>query len=514
MFQESELKLAISQPSMEALLSSSRIKRVAKGKVKRKALVSTYFDTRQHTLRKSGVALRIRYDGRGYEQTIKIPSDGPAGMQNFSEFNVDVPDMAPDLSLYQDDALTGALERWRYRGANLRPVFATRIERDAYVLKLGKTKIEMALDRGEIISCIGSMPNSESVCEVELEMIAGNPVDLFDFAQSLLEKYDVWPLHLTKAERGYSLIRGDLRPRATKAKKVSVAANSTIFNALHGVLSAALEHLFVNHAPTLAGQPEGVHQTRVALRRIRAALRAFKGVLPWDERMAFNGELRRTLQQLGAARDWHVFLPETWPLLSKAALDDVNVKPLQRIARNQRLSSTREAIAVLTSRRYMRMLVQFERWLASMEETGELAAPIRPYAERVLKKTLNELVDTDKSLKRMWGDELHDLRKRGKKTRYAFEFFNDLISPDGHKLIKTMSSIQDALGEANDALMARQLLTLLKPGATEGAVVHFVDHWASEQIESRLNKAGPHWARVRKTARDVSYLAAERPDAI
>ena len=124
------------------------------------------------------------------------------------------------------------------------------------------------------------MPNSESVCEVELEMIAGNPVDLFDFAQSLLEKYDVWPLHLTKAERGYSLIRGDLRPRATKAKKVSVAANSTIFNALHGVLSAALEHLFVNHAPTLAGQPEGVHQTRVALRRIRAALRAFKGVLP------------------------------------------------------------------------------------------------------------------------------------------------------------------------------------------------------------------------------------------
>ena len=511
MFQESELKLAVSKASMEDILSSSRFRKMAKGKVKQKSLVSTYFDTRQHTLRKSGVVLRIRDDGKGFEQTIKMPSDGPVGLRNFAEFNADVSDMEPDLSVYQGGALTEPLERWRYRDANLRPVFTTRIERDAYVLKLGKTKIEMALDRGDITSCLQG--NSEQVCEIELEMISGDPVDLFDFAQSLVEKYEVWPLHLTKSERGYSLTREDLRPRAMKAKKVSVSPDATILQALHQVLDAALEHLLVNHAPTLAGQPEGVHQTRVALRRIRAALRVFKDVLPWDERMAFNGEFRRALQQLGTARDWHVFLAETWPRLSKAAPAGVNVKPLQRVARNQRLASTRESIEVLTSRRYMRMLVQFERWLASIRETGELAAPIRPHAERVLKKTLNDLTNTDRSLKRMWGEELHDLRKRGKKTRYAFEFFNDLISADGRKLIKSMSSIQDSLGEANDAMVARRLLTLLKPGVTDAAVVQFVDQWASDRIETCLNKASPHWIHVRKTAADVSYLAAEPPHA-
>lgn len=513
MFQESELKLAISQASMADLLSSARLRKMAKGKVKKKTLISTYFDTRQHTLRKSGVVLRIRDDGKRYEQTIKIPADGPAGLQNFAEFNVDVPTMEPDLSLFRDEVMTEALERWRYRSANLRAVFTTTIDRDAYVLKLGKTKIEMAVDRGDITSRVGSMANQEDVCEIELEMISGNPVDLFDFAQTLVEKYDVWPLHLTKAERGYSLTREDLRPKSAKAKKVSVSPEATVFQALHQVLDDALAHLFVNHAPTLAGQPEGVHQTRVALRRIRAALRAFKDVLPWDERMAFNGEFRRTLQQLGPSRDWHVFLAETWPRLAKVAPEGVDLRPLRRIARNQRLAATREAIAVLKSRRYARMLVQFERWLASLSETGELGKPIRPHAERVLKKTLRDMVDTDRSLKRMWGEELHNLRKRGKKARYAFEFFNDLISTDGRRLIKTMSSIQDALGEANDAMVARQLLTLLKPGAIDAAIVQFVDTWASQQIESCLEMASPHWMRVRKTAQDVAYLEMEKPDA-
>ena len=76
-----------------------------------------------------------------------------------------------------------------------------------------------------------------------------------------------------------------------------------------------------------------------------------------------------------------------------------------------------------------------------------------------------------------------------------------------------MSSIQDSLGEANDAMVARRLLTLLKPGVTDAAVVQFVDQWASDRIETCLNKASPHWIHVRKTAADVSYLAAEPPHA-
>ena len=64
----------------------------------------------------------------------------------------------------------------------------------------------------------------------------------------------------------------------------------TVGEAFQAIVRDTLEHLLRNQPPTLAGYPEGIHQTRVAMRRLRAALQAFKRLLPYRERKAFNGD--------------------------------------------------------------------------------------------------------------------------------------------------------------------------------------------------------------------------------
>ena len=141
-----------------------------------------------------------------------------------------------------------------------------------------------------------------------------------EFALEVCETYDATLTHMSKAERGYALARPALRNRA-HARRRWWRSRPTSPSAIRfeSVVDGALEHLFDNRVPVLSGHPGGVHQSRVAMRRLRAALRAFKGVLPYDR--AESVQQRASLVpagKLAPARDWHVFLDETLPLIAKA----------------------------------------------------------------------------------------------------------------------------------------------------------------------------------------------------
>ena len=399
-----------------------------------------------------------------------------------------------------DPALARKLSRGRYE-KRLGPVFTTDFEREAIRIKTQGTEFELAVDQGVIHAETSRGRVEEPICEAEFELFSGDPARMFDVALELCEAYDIRLGHLTKAQRGYALARPALRPRPVKAPKVRLTDEMSIGEAFNSIIAGALEHMFANEIPTLEGKTEGVHQTRVAMRRVRAALRAFKKILPYDKRKAFNGEFRWFQQRLAPARDWQVFLSETLPRIASAAPgQEEAIERLRRIARSERRRAVGDAAAYLESRRYARLLLQFERWVASVEkEVGSKAfdEPVKPFAKSVLRRTWRYFLEDKRPLSRLPDEDLHEIRKRGKKARYATQFFGSLWSgPQVEPFMKLMGGFQDSLGKTNDAIVARHILAAVKPGRLDPSAIRLAQEWSQARVKKCLRTAQPQWRRL------------------
>jgi len=449
-------------------------------------------------LRKSGVSLRVREVAGKFEQTIKVPIEGSIGMMNFEEWTVPILTGRPDLSLF--DASVRVIFNPRKRKINLLPMFTTDIDRTVIDLEYKRSRIELALDQGHITGH-GKSARSVEVCELELELQHGNPTAMLDFALALNEEYGLVPEHRTKAQRGYALLRSSLRPKPTKAKFVELEPQMSSGQAFHRIISSALRQLYHNEVPTLEGAPGGIHQARVSIRRIRAALRAFKKVLPYDKRKAFNGEFRWFQLRLAPARDWHVFISETLPRIKASRPGArVNLKRLHKLANAERRRATLDAKEVFKSRRYTRLLLQFQRWLMTLDhEKPPLNANVSVFAKTVLRRSRRDFLVDTRPLSRMTMEELHDLRKRGKKARYATEFFAGLLAEDGiQPVIQTMEKIQDLLGKVNDASVARQVLASVPPHALKPSAITLVQEWSGERSRQCIQSGQLVWRKFHK----------------
>jgi triphosphatase len=88
-----------------------------------------------------------------------------------------------------------------------------------------------------------------------------------------------------------------------------------------------------NEAATLAGEAEGIHQMRVAVRRLRSALAAFKPMLPVEHHHWASEELKWLTHSLAPARNWDVFVGE----LLRTVIDALSNRPgLQQLVRARR----------------------------------------------------------------------------------------------------------------------------------------------------------------------------------
>src|SRR5262249_46962939 len=68
-----------------------------------------------------------------------------------------------------------------------------------------------------------------------------------------------------------------------------------------------MAHFFRNEPAAMAGEAEGFHQMRVALRRLRSVLSGVKTMLPLEHYQWLREELKWLASSLGSARNWDVF---------------------------------------------------------------------------------------------------------------------------------------------------------------------------------------------------------------
>ena len=325
---------------------------------KRATEVSVYFDTDKHKLRKNGLMLRVRRIGKRYVQTIK--ANGTAGLFERSEWESEITDGEPDLSLVRNTPLKPLMNGKLCR--QLKPMFATRVNRTVHALAKRAHVIELAIDRGKIDTGVNSLP----LCELELELKRGNEADLFSVARELVH---VLPARLalkSKSERGYELIDEELGA-PVRAGPIDLTVCASTRDGFKMIGGACLKQVIDNEPAIIKGDPEGVHQMRVGLRRLRAAMSLFSALLHDPQTSAIKTELKWLAGELAPAREIEVLMNRVVkPLEKKGDVRRNGLPALLRELAEKRKAALERVQNTIASTRFRALTLEVAAWL----ETG------------------------------------------------------------------------------------------------------------------------------------------------
>ena len=272
-------------------------------------------------------------------------------------------DSTPQLTAFNEPAvldLTGLI-----LPDELVATFETRFKRQAMLVEWPDAnrlpaQIEVAFDRGAIRAGGGEVP----ICEIELELKRGQARSLFELAQSLRALAPLRLQPLDKAARGYGLVTG-APPAWHKAEAVKLDENMQVEDALQRILGGCVRHWVQNEGAAQDGRdPEGLHQLRVALRRLRSALTLFKTAIGPQARADWTGELRWLLGPLGPARDLDVFTTETLAPVRAARAGDDALDALAELAADGRWRAHQGVRDTLASERYGDLAFGLACWVA------------------------------------------------------------------------------------------------------------------------------------------------------
>ena len=222
---ETELKFQISPKDLRRLKAARALHRSDGKPAKEENLVSVYFDTGKHKLRRKGVSLRVRHCGDKRLQTIKTEGDIPF---NRGEWEHKIHSDAPDLRAARGTALAPFLTKKLKR--QLKPIFETRVHRLTLPIRENSSRIELAFDEGQV----RAGQKSATIGEVELELKRGKRADLFKLARVIGE---LVPAKLALKSKSEAMISPRIHPsgpfRARKSS--SKAARPSL---MHFTLSA------------------------------------------------------------------------------------------------------------------------------------------------------------------------------------------------------------------------------------------------------------------------------------
>lgn len=454
---ETELKLALSPSVAETVFSLPVFTQRRSGELRSQRLVSTYYDTPGKDLARRGVSLRVRRADEKRIQTVK--SAGGSGVANSrGEWEWPIERSTPDLGLLKDAPIAKLLAD--VSEEQLEPVVVTDVVRTTQSLEIDGDVVEAALDLGSIIAGKAR----QDIRELELELRQGTPGSLYRLA---LELNSAVPFDIeveSKAARGFRLKEG-LPPQASKPSPMRLNSDDPAIQALRAIMRETLGHLLTNQPAALAGDPEGVHQVRIAVRRIRSALRLFSPHLEQHATRLFEDELRRVGRTIGEARDWDVFCDEILPQVSETAEARKCAGMMRAPAEARRAAAHERCVRQLQDPSFRALVLGLAAWI---EEGRADSAQV---GDKILKRDMKDIAEKlldgldAKATKRgravrpdAEAAELHPLRKSLKKLRYSAEFLQSIFPPKrANRFLRHLKNLQDALGEINDAAMATRL---------------------------------------------------------
>jgi CHAD domain-containing protein len=349
----------------------------------------------------------------------------------------------------------------------------------------------LALEGGvELVLLAGRLRAVADEAPVARLTLSGPHGAVLAAARALAEAAPCLPPRAALPELGRALAHG-AKLRARRLGAPLLDPDMTVEGALVGLVGHLAEVL-VWFAPVAADgtDPAGVHQMRVAIRRLRSALRAFRPAADGDALRAFDAGARDLAAVLGPARDWDVFLAGLGAEIVGALPDDKRIEALLR-AGQQRRDAAYKALRALLAGPQFRLLLwdavalaALRPWDAAEDEAAEdrRARPLPDFAAHVLDKRWRRLAAAGPEIGHLPDAEFHALRLEGKRVRYVAELFAPLWPKKrGRRFLARLAEVQEAFGLANDAAVARALVASLgrsDAGSGASGVTRGVTPWA------------------------------------
>lgn len=308
-----------------------------------------------------------------------------------------------------------------------------------------------------------------------------------------------------------SVSANDIQPR--KARPIRLPPHISGASAFRRIMRACLDHLVENRQAAIAGvDDEGIHQARVAIRRLRSALVMFEDYAGATAALDFRERLRDVARVLGEARDWDVFLAETVPAYL-ADRPGAAVGPIIQLATKLRATGHRRVRRALMDPAHHHLVsgidawVKADRWRSGLglDTFRSLDGFCRDLAGPLLDRAAKRVRKRGRNIGDLSPEERHELRKAMKKLRYNAEFLATLYPNKGvRRYVKAVEQVQDVLGTLNDAAATGSLLDRIAVGNgrnlaeldafrnwTDAARVHDLGHL--EKAWNRFEAARPFW---------------------
>ena len=500
--QEFELKFAADEASIAKLRRSAQLKALTVGPVRTRRVVTTFHDTPDDRLFDAGISWQVNRHGRAWQQTVK-PINGAGAIHSTAQAPIKGP--TPDASAVLDRGIADALNHL-LKDKKVVP----RVETD-----VRRTERRLVTERGDIVELtldtadVTAGESKDRAFEVELELKAGTPSSLIEIARPLAEEMQLELTLITSAERGFRLLKG--KPPG-KAPWLVLPREASAAEALSAIISASLRHIALHAAEARRTQrSEAVHQVRVGLRRLRAALQDYARAFDSEDLKVLACRARDLAAILSPARDLDVFLSDILEPARDMVTHREALARLTELAIERRAAAWAAAKAALDDSHYRLFLLDVAAvslcgvpW-PGREATPPAAMPARELAKDVLDRRLGKAKGLGQHLADLTIEQRHELRKDLKKLRYPAEFFASLFDGKGaKKFFAGLTDLQDDLGGLNDVATARLLLEELVQslsaqnpgGATQLALTAGeIIGWHAYKADKAMKRIAKHWSK-------------------
>ena len=412
-------------------------------------LAAQYFDTVDQTLAKHCIEIRRRLENDAWKQTFKAVNSAKALSRFELEFDISLPETTT-LDLDNYEAYPAAYKKLkRALGLplpTLELLFETKIQRLRVLQDVGNSTVEIALDIGKIFK----EQSSVDIFEIEFELKQGSIEDLIAFIRPWIQKYKLSLDTHSKSDYGLLAVRQKSCFPAQYQTLLVLNKTSSEAETLQSIVANCLQHLLPN-ASSIARQQyssEHVHQARVAIRRLRTALKSFAA---WSEDIQphWKKELTTIFQALGGTRDIDALNEDLLPQLIEAGY------PLDHLAPS--IDAISDVCALFqraeTTQLWLELILFTEQELDSPSK-----AKLKKHALKVIHALHDKICAHAEHFSQLEDEEKHRIRKQLKQLRYSIEFVTSLLDAKALKTyLKKLKAVQESLGHYNDLVVAEAL---------------------------------------------------------
>jgi inorganic triphosphatase YgiF len=501
-------------------------------------LQAFYFDTPARDLVRARIALRLRLEGEQWVQTLKMPGENSLSR---IEINHNRPSPDLDLSVYAAEPFAAVLAK---HADALAICYETDVQRTLRQARTPLGSVEIAFDTGLLRAGALELP----ISEIEFELKRGQLAAVFALGKKWQQAHGLILDVRSKSERGDRLARLDAELKAIDEQKserhepsrrraiaqfwaARTAENITLHPkiqahaALTAVSAECLDQIIRNTAVLAevdtagiyqAGGAEHVHQLRVGIRRLRSAWSFFNGIatLPSEQ---LRTDIKIHFGKLGGTRDDDVLKETLLPVLSAAGqppliLDDgLTPADTENVALSRSFQSwlldllawtvlPAEPVALPSPNPAPVEVIPAEvggSTEVALEVNTDLTAVASTHVQvplalkdaliKKLKKWHRRLLQDGLQFDQLSIESRHELRKLGKKLRYALQFTESLLPTARLKAYrKQLATVQDILGEMNDLAVARDRFILLRDAQPSA---WFACGWITSRLDALTQDA-------------------------